>query len=87
MRNQFQLNVLFIQIRRSLIYSSILIVFIADNENDMNYYEIPNDVNSENHLNRIEGRHSTDDSVTILVQQTKNEKKKKLYIYLLILES
>lgn len=44
---------------------------IADNEKDMNYYEIPLpfDKNAEYNLNQIEGRHSSDD--TVRIQQVK----------------
>lgn len=43
----------------------VIISSVADNEKDMNYYEIPLpfDKNAEYNLNRIEGRHSNDDTV------------------------
>lgn len=47
-----------------VLFSSIL--FIAGNENDMNYYETPDILNGENDLNPIEGRHLPDDTVTTL---------------------
>ncbi|XP_055295587.1 uncharacterized protein LOC129565117 [Sitodiplosis mosellana] len=37
--------------------------FKAGTENDLNYYEIPVDLNVETSMNKIEGRHSTDESM------------------------
>lgn len=50
-----------------------VIIYIADNEKDMNYYDIPLpfDKNAEYNLNQIEGRHSSDD--TVRIQQVKRD--------------
>lgn len=40
-----------------------LMLLTAGTENDLNYFEIPIDLNVETSLNEIEGRHSTDESV------------------------
>lgn len=40
--------------------------FMAGNENEMNYEDIPVLLNDENDVIQIEGRHSADDTVTIL---------------------
>lgn len=47
----------------ALSYIFCLMLLTAGTENDLNYFEIPIDLNVETSLNEIEGRHSTDESV------------------------
>lgn len=46
----------------------------AGTENDLNYFEIPIDLNVETSVNEIEGRHSTDESVRMKTKRVHTNK-------------
>lgn len=52
----------------------------AGTENDLNYFEIPIDLNAETTLNEIEGRHSTDETVCMKNQHQHKPNIMKLHL-------